>query len=397
MKASKDRIALVFIGHGSRNQDSNLQMTQFVSEYSLRHPEYDVKIGYIELSKPDINEVLYEISDQYKTIITVPLLFYKSGHAKNDISSLLKKLKEDFPETVYISCNVLGNHPLISELNYYRVKETGVFEKKHKRISVLFIGRGSSDPDANANLYRQARFLEDGRDFDRVLSCFEGVTRPGMDESADFLVRSRPDAIVVIPHFLFRGVLTDRIQRKVEGYKSDYPWISFYLAKELGIHENIYQLIDERIRQAVSGDSALHCDNCKYRHPMPGQEEHAGGLRALLWSIRHRFSHENIQTENHSHVKVEKHILVCGNADCASRGSIRFLSALRSYLKKIKMGKEFIVTQTSCMGHCSEGPTVVVYPDGIWYRGVNENDAEELVENHLLNDLPVKRLVDTIM
>jgi (2Fe-2S) ferredoxin len=49
------------------------------------------------------------------------------------------------------------------------------------------------------------------------------------------------------------------------------------------------------------------------------------------------------------------------------------------------------------MGRCGEGPTVAVYPDGIWYRGVKETDAKELVEEHLLGDRLVSRLVDNIM
>ena len=49
------------------------------------------------------------------------------------------------------------------------------------------------------------------------------------------------------------------------------------------------------------------------------------------------------------------------------------------------------------MGRCGEGPTLVVYPDGVWYRGVHADDAEELVREHLLGDRLVARLVDNIM
>ena len=49
------------------------------------------------------------------------------------------------------------------------------------------------------------------------------------------------------------------------------------------------------------------------------------------------------------------------------------------------------------MGRCGEGPTVAVYPDGVWYRGVREEDAKDLVEEHLLGDRLVARLVDDIM
>lgn len=39
----------------------------------------------------------------------------------------------------------------------------------------------------------------------------------------------------------------------------------------------------------------------------------------------------------------------------------------------------------------------MVYPDGIWYQGVGETDAPEIVRDHLLNDRIVSRLVDSIM
>jgi (2Fe-2S) ferredoxin len=49
------------------------------------------------------------------------------------------------------------------------------------------------------------------------------------------------------------------------------------------------------------------------------------------------------------------------------------------------------------MGRCGEGPTLAVYPDGVWYRGVQVSDAEDLVNEHLLADRLVARLVDNIM
>jgi (2Fe-2S) ferredoxin len=55
------------------------------------------------------------------------------------------------------------------------------------------------------------------------------------------------------------------------------------------------------------------------------------------------------------------------------------------------------ITRTLCMGRCGEGPTVAVYPDGIWYRAVKPEDAPELVQEHLLQDRLVARLVDNIM
>ena len=49
------------------------------------------------------------------------------------------------------------------------------------------------------------------------------------------------------------------------------------------------------------------------------------------------------------------------------------------------------------MGRCGEGPTVAIYPDGVWSRSVRDTDARELVHEHLLQDRLVARLVDDIL
>jgi len=51
------------------------------------------------------------------------------------------------------------------------------------------------------------------------------------------------------------------------------------------------------------------------------------------------------------------------------------------------------VTPCGCLGPCFEGPNVVVYPEGVWYRGVKPEDAEEIADRHLVGGVPVERLV----
>jgi len=76
---------------------------------------------------------------------------------------------------------------------------------------------------------------------------------------------------------------------------------------------------------------------------------------------------------------------------------VLLVGMLRRLIKEAGRELDIRVTRTLCMGRCGEGPTVAVYPDGIWYRGVKESDASELVHEHLLGDRLVARLVDDIM
>lgn len=51
------------------------------------------------------------------------------------------------------------------------------------------------------------------------------------------------------------------------------------------------------------------------------------------------------------------------------------------------------VTATGCVGPCSEGPTVLVYPEGVMYGGVSKGMVNTIIEEHLLGDKPVQSLL----
>jgi (2Fe-2S) ferredoxin len=51
------------------------------------------------------------------------------------------------------------------------------------------------------------------------------------------------------------------------------------------------------------------------------------------------------------------------------------------------------VVRTSCLDNCSQGPVLAVYPDDVWYRGVQAADVDAILERHLEGGAPVDRLV----
>jgi (2Fe-2S) ferredoxin len=52
----------------------------------------------------------------------------------------------------------------------------------------------------------------------------------------------------------------------------------------------------------------------------------------------------------------------------------------------------FAVTGSGCIGTCGNGPSILVYPEGIMYGGVGKDDVAAIIEEHLLGDKPVERL-----
>jgi (2Fe-2S) ferredoxin len=51
------------------------------------------------------------------------------------------------------------------------------------------------------------------------------------------------------------------------------------------------------------------------------------------------------------------------------------------------------VSTSGCLGPCSEGPTVLVYPEGVMYGNVTRNDVAEIFDEHLDKGRPVSRLL----
>jgi sirohydrochlorin cobaltochelatase len=395
------RTAILIVGHGSREVRSNEGFETFVRAYrdhtAARRPGVTVAHAYVELAQPSVDEGLAALAPTHDRIIVVPFFLFLVGHTKNDIPIALARARENFPGTSFLATRELGVHPLLLEIAYDRAAAATPLGAEAGGTLAVVVGRGSSDPDANGEFYKLARIFGEGRGLRGVLPCFIGISKPFLPETLDLVGRLRPDRLVVVPYFLFDGVLADRLRAQTAEFSAHYPWIRTAVAAPLGPDPRFARLVDDRIDAALAGEAPLPCDTCQYRAPVAGVVKAVGGMRALLYSLRHGFTHTQAAPHPHAHRALSKHVLVCGNADCADRGSLAVIEGLRQRVREADRQKDIRITRTSCMGRCGEGPTVVVYPDGIWYRAVKPGDAEALFREHLLSDRIVAHLVDNIM
>ncbi|MFH0964973.1 MAG: NADH-quinone oxidoreductase subunit NuoF [Planctomycetota bacterium] len=90
---------------------------------------------------------------------------------------------------------------------------------------------------------------------------------------------------------------------------------------------------------------------------------------------------------------VRCHVLVCVGGGCVASGALEFSAALEKALEKHRLADEVRVVGTGCLGPCVVGPVAVVYPEGVFYQNLKSEDADEIVEEHLLKGRIVERLV----
>jgi sirohydrochlorin cobaltochelatase len=392
-------LAFVVLGHGSRNQAANDDFERCVDAWrESRRDGALVAHAYVELAHPSLDSALDAIAPRADEVVVVPLFLFSSGHIKNDVPLALARARKRFPEVQFVAAPPLGVHPELAKLVFERAASTGqIADEKVGRTAMLIVGRGSSDPDANADFCKLVRLSGEGHGLMLVEPTFVGITRPLFAETLEHVARARPERIIVVPYLLFPGRLVEKLRALLGQFTERYPGTRAVLAPTLGADPRVLDLMGHRADAARFGRAPLPCDTCVYREKLPGFAQEVGGLRAMLWSVRRSLTHTQAMPHVHAHRPLKRHVLVCSNADCADRGGLLVLDAMRRAVRRAGVQREVRVTKTSCMGRCGEGPALVIYPDGVWYRSVQANDVIEIVHEHIVGDRLVARIVDHVM
>lgn len=96
-----------------------------------------------------------------------------------------------------------------------------------------------------------------------------------------------------------------------------------------------------------------------------------------------------------------KHLFFCtnqrpdGRQCCNNAGAHDLCLYAKKRVKRLGLaGAGHVrVSFSGCLGRCKEGPSLVVYPDGIWYQYHTEADIDEILEQHIVNGQVVTRLL----
>ena len=395
---SLDDEAVLLVGHGSRREKSNRQVRTLAANLEDRLG-VPVDAGFLELAEPSIPDAVAGLAPSASRITVVQLSLFAASHVKNDVPLAVERARAEHPELTVHNGAHLGVHPAVVDLLDDRaaaVESSLGVDREDDDVAVVVCARGSSDPDANADAHKLSRLLYEGRAFGRVETAFVGVTDPELSDALHSVAKHRPDAVVALPYMLGDGVLTGRVRDRTAEFDDEYPYVAAGAGDPLGTDSRLLDVLGDRWQEARTNSVRMSCDTCKYKVELDGYEEDAGGARAMLRALTHRAAHadrENVDADPHVHDAPEKHVAVCTNQTCAADGSPAVLERLRRTARDSE-ACDARITRSSCLGRCGDGPMVAVYPDGVWYGGVDADDAERIVSSHLDRDRIVSDIVD---
>jgi len=277
---TSEAFGIVVAGHGSRDADGIREFEALVELIRERAPQHVVSHGYLEFASPTIDQaVAANLEAGSRQVVMVPGVLLAATHAKNDMPSELLTNARAHPEIDFHFGAPLGLHPLLLQLVQERIvaaESAATRTVRRDDTCLVLVGRGTTDPDANGEVSKFARMIEEGMGFGAVSVCYSGTAKPLVADGLRAAAKMGYARLVVVPFFLFDGVLVKRIYQAADALQQREPELEVLKAGYLGVHPYVADVMIDRAREAVDGRAAMNCSLCKYRVQIIGFEQQVG-------------------------------------------------------------------------------------------------------------------------
>lgn len=252
-RVEQSRDAVLLVGHGTTDAAGIAEIAELTALVAKALPSYDVEICFLEHAEPTIAEGFARLIERGAQRVTVvPLLLFAAGHARRDIPLAVERARSAYPGREILLAPHLGCHAALVELSAQRFDEALAADSRSVHAAtpaetlLVLVGRGSYEPDANAEMAAFARLRFERRPVGWYEVCYLSMAEPRLDR-AFALVSTLPfRRVVVQPHLLFRGALFDRLQAGVQEreLRDEQCWMA---TGHLGPHELLVEAIRDRV------------------------------------------------------------------------------------------------------------------------------------------------------
>ncbi|MEV0760652.1 CbiX/SirB N-terminal domain-containing protein [Nocardia sp. NPDC050435] len=154
---------MIAVAHGSRDPRSAATMAAVVAEIAAARPDLDVRLAFLDLSAPSVEQVVDAVAAQGHThVVVAPLLLGSAFHARSDLPALLDAARAGHPQLRITQAEVLGPDPRLVEALRDRVLESAPEAVSRHADHVRFVDLAG--PGAAAQSLDAARQLDTAQD-----------------------------------------------------------------------------------------------------------------------------------------------------------------------------------------------------------------------------------------
>ena len=203
------RPAFIAVAHGSRDPRSAATMSALVGEIARVRPDLDVRLAFLDLNTPSVEQVVDAVAAHGHTeAVVVPLLLGSAFHARVDLPGILANARNRHPLLRLVQADVLGTDERLIDALREQVVGAGA-DPADTGLGVAVAAVGSSSVAANRITERVALAVRNGTAWQSAI-CF-ATLEPSLSSAVSQLRAAGARRVIVAPWFLAPGLLTDRI------------------------------------------------------------------------------------------------------------------------------------------------------------------------------------------
>ncbi len=255
---------LLIAGHGSRDPRAPRCFAALVDRIASLVPGVPVEGGFLELCSPSIRDALDALADRgVRDIVVAPLLLLAAGHVRRDIPAAVREAAARRPDVRTCQVEHLGCHPAIVALSARRFEQAlgGAAAASHETGLVL-VGRGSTDRRAIEEMRRLARLRTARTPVRHASVGFLAMAQPRLETVLEAAARWGVPRVVVQPHLLFPGALTEKTEEAVQAARAQWPRIEWRLTGPLGPDPRVaWAVLDAAGRSTAACNTTGCCGN----------------------------------------------------------------------------------------------------------------------------------------
>ncbi len=288
---------LLLVGHGSREEAGNEDVRLFIEQWRAQHPGWRIELAFIEFGRPGLHDGLLAAAHGSRRVLVLPLILNAAGHVKMEIPEAIEHARAHHPQVEFLYApHLTACDPILQVLRRRLRGAMQALDMPDPRSTgVVLLGRGASDRQANGEVAKMARWLQEEGDHEMVDVAFTGITWPRLERVVQRQALVGMRQVVVLPYYLFTGTLMQRIERQVAHLRQQYPTLRFAQADRFGFEPEIHALLDQRVAELQAGvpQARLPCDGCKYRE--------------IAHDLGHGHSHGHMHEEAQAHTDAHAH------------------------------------------------------------------------------------------
>ncbi len=261
---SRDDVAYLLVGHGTRNAAGQRQFENVYQQFAQLLTPKLTGFAYLELAEPSIEQSIARLADQgAREIVTVPVLLFAAGHALQDIPAAALAAAGRHGLSIVGQTAPLELNPAIVELSALRFRQAlcqtanlaSCFESCERthctQIGLAMIGRGSRSDEATERMRQFSALRSQITPVRKLETGFVYAQSPPVDEVLRAMAGSSCATIVVQPHLLFEGELMEQLRQRVATIAAENPSQRWVITASLGTDFALARTLTKLVKEPL--------------------------------------------------------------------------------------------------------------------------------------------------